>query len=318
MQIRECFKKTKIYIFDRDKCRIFENMSQSVALLMCITKDSTEKEGIFTSRMFREMPLIDTIESCNSDNYLLPRKSTYQDRHRLPKIGERINLRILEKLFSFSSNISNILNNSNNHRLWIRTSGNYWYNAFDKKPYDSSEISEIYVDRIYKDFFLLAVNSSLFYFWVRVYGDGRHMNRDIMEEFPIPSKEVISHNLILIKKIKERFMQKLYSVFESERKRFRTSEIKDEIDLIDLVIGRKFYNLEFYEIVHIINYDWEVRGGNKLNNEIYNLVNKIRKIQKHSSQKTNFLESQIDQLVYELYNLTPQEIPIIEGNKNDV
>lgn len=35
------------------------------------------------------------------------------------------------------------------------------------------------------------------------------------------------------------------------------------------------------------------------------------------SVDTSDLESQIDQLVYELYDLTPEEIAIIEGNSNN-
>ena len=45
------------------------------------------------------------------------------------------------------------------------------------------------------------------------------------------------------------------------------------------------------------------------------LVNSILKIKKQTpTADTTHLESQIDQLVYQLYDLTPEEIKIVEGN----
>ncbi|MCX8034510.1 MAG: BREX-1 system adenine-specific DNA-methyltransferase PglX [Thermodesulfovibrio sp.] len=314
LHIHKSFQKTKIYIFDRDKCRIFENMSQSVAILMCIKKDSDIKEGIYTSRMFREMPDVNSIEISKCDNFIIPIKSGYKSKHRLPKIGEKINQKILEKLFSNSYKVSNIIL-STGQKIWIRTSGNYWYNAFDKKPYDSTEISEIYIDKLYSDFFILLMNSSLFYFWFRIYGDGRHMNRDILEAVPIPSRDIVIRYSSLLSKMIKRFMERLFSVFESDRNRFRTSEVKEEIDLLDLVLCRYIYKLSWQETIHIINYDWEVRGGYKLSSDLMNVIFKILQKQKDCSTDTSSLEKQIDHLVYQLYDLTPEEIEIVEGYK---
>lgn len=48
------------------------------------------------------------------------------------------------------------------------------------------------------------------------------------------------------------------------------------------------------------------------------LVSQILNLKKQDrSADTSHLESQIDQLVYELYDLTPEEIAIIEGNSNN-
>jgi restriction endonuclease S subunit len=54
---------------------------------------------------------------------------------------------------------------------------------------------------------------------------------------------------------------------------------------------------------------------NKLQEEIMALVDQILSA-KNSNQKanTNILEHQIDQLVYQLYGLTSEEIAIVEGN----
>jgi hypothetical protein len=94
---------------------------------------------------------------------------------------------------------------TNGEEVWIRTSGNYWYNSWDKKPYNSTEIKQIFVDPFYKDFFILLINSSLFYFWFRIYGDGRHMNLDILSEMSIPEQNLAKYQ-ILLRKARQRFM----------------------------------------------------------------------------------------------------------------
>lgn len=315
------FEETFIYTFDRDRCRIFENMTQTVSIMKCFNKGNQIKKGIFTSKMFREAPDIHKIEVSNCNDYLLPKNSRYNQEHRLPKIGDEKNRKILEKLLSFNSNIGNIIN-KNGSKIWIRTSGNYWYNAFDRKPYKSMEIKSLFVQGEYTDFLIILTNSSLFYFWFRVYGDGRHMNIDILENFPIPNMEKILQYNFLLSKINKSFMNKLFSVFDNKRNRFLTSKIKSEIDLIDLILGKYFYNLDYGEILYIINYDYEVRGGNKLNESINNIINEIILLKNNNSyyditekqEKVNNLENNLIELICNYYDLTDEEIRIVEEN----
>ncbi|MCG2820378.1 MAG: BREX-1 system adenine-specific DNA-methyltransferase PglX, partial [Candidatus Atribacteria bacterium] len=130
------FRDNYIYTFDRDKCRIFKSMSQSVSILKCFNKRSKQKEGIFTSKFFRDTPNIYNIKLHNCDNFLLPKNSKYSQVHRLPKIGEDSSKQILIKLLRFQNIVKTIIINGDS-KIWIRTSGNYWYNAFDRKPYES-------------------------------------------------------------------------------------------------------------------------------------------------------------------------------------
>ncbi len=315
------FAENYIYTFDRDRCRIFKSMTQTVSIIKCFNKNAPHKKGIYTSRMFRETPDINKIEVTNCNKYLMPKISGYNQKHRLPKIGEKTNRQILDKLLSFNDNVGSIIKNNSGSKIWIRTSGNYWYNAFDKKPYNSAEISLLYMDKDFANFIILLMNPSLFYFWFRIYGDGRHMNMDILESFPLPNREKILKHNILLNKVKERFMNKLFSVFEKEQNRFLTSNIKSEIDLLDLILGKYFYNLDYNEIVHILNYDFEIRGGNKLEKPFIDLVDKILAITKdddyldnpNKQAKVKEYEHQIDKLVYKLYGLTEEEIKIVEG-----
>ena len=304
------FRDSYIYTFDRDKCRIFKSMSQSVSILKCFNKRSKQKEGVFTSKFFRDTPNIYNIKLHNCDNFLLPKNSKYCQVHRLPKIGEDLNKQILIKLLEFKNIVKTITANGDS-KIWIRTSGNYWYNAFDRKPYKSVEIKPLYVDNIFSDFLIILMNSSMFYFWFRIYGDGRHMNIDILENVPLPPRENILKYKNFLTKIKIKFIENLFSVFDKERNRFITSSIKSEIDLLDFILGRYFYNINYQEINYILNYDAEIRGGNQLNITITNLVRKI--IESKDKDKIKEYEHQIDQMVYKLYDLTDDEIEIVEN-----
>ncbi|HOL47768.1 MAG TPA: hypothetical protein PKX90_08845 [bacterium] len=105
-------------------------MTQTVSIIKCFNKNSSDKKDIWTSRMFRETPDVNKIEVTNCDKYLMPKLSGYNQKYRLPKIGEEINRQILEKMLQFNDNVGSIIKNSGS-KIWIRTSGNYWYNAFD-------------------------------------------------------------------------------------------------------------------------------------------------------------------------------------------
>ncbi|MDI6735810.1 MAG: hypothetical protein QME42_06410, partial [bacterium] len=307
------FAENYVYTFDRDKCRIFESMTQTVSIIKCFNKNSPYKKGIFTSRMFRETPDIHSIHVSNVDNLLLPIGAKYSQKHRLPKIGETINIDILNKLLSFKYKAKEAIQDKGGERIWVRTSGNYWYNVWDKEPYKSSEIKPISVKQSYSNFVLLLINSSLFYFWFRLYGDGRHMNFDILNEMPIPEEKFIRRQDRLLTKLSKSLMNSLFSVFDKERDRFLTSNIKDQIDMIDLVLCKYFYGLNYEEILHIMNYDSEVRTGIKLQQPFIALVNQILFLKKSDpNADTSVLEAEIDRLVYELYGLTEEEIKIIE------
>ena len=318
--LRDSFEKIEILSFDRDRCRIFESMTQSVSIMKCFNKNSPVKKGIFTSKMFRDTPDIYQIEVNNCDEFLHPQGITYYSHHRLPKIGERLNLQILRKLLSNKNIVANVIKN-NGRKIWIRTSGNYWYNAFDRKPYNSVEIKSLVVAREYDDFIILLMNTSLFYFWCRIYGDGRHMNMDLLEGFPLPCEELIFQYKVLLSKMRVRFMGKLFSVFDKPRSRFITSQIKDEIDMVDLILGRYFYHLSYSEIMHILNYDSEIRGGCKLPSSFMNIINQILFLTQsedylenpQKQAKVKEYEREIDQLVYKLYGLIEEEIRIVEG-----
>lgn len=259
------FEEAKIYSFDRDKCRIFSTMSQSVSIMICDIKHSNASGKIYTSKFLRTQPEDFTqIETQEANRMLLMDKSiisnNFNEKQRLPKLGDAMLVHILNSLFKNKNNMSDLLQlNQNKVTVWYRNTGNYWYNAWDQKPYDSKDIKSIEVPKEYASFLISVINSSLFYSYLRVYGDGRHLNMDILKSFPIPEYDRIINNSSEIDKMKDRLMVGLSSVFDKSQKKFYTSKIKRVIDECDKLLCT-LYGIDETEYDYIINYDSEIRN----------------------------------------------------------
>jgi len=256
------FKEIYISTFDRDKCRVFNDMSQSISILFAYHKKNLTMQlgKIYTTNFYRIMP-----ENLEDMQYRLV--NTFIEKnigreHRLPKIGDDTIINILNKLNKFNLQVKDVLkqNGIEVDTLWIRLSGNYWYNAWNKKPYESSKIRILNVSKGFKNFLLILVNSSLFYRYFRVYGDGRHMNMDIFEQFPIPNQDKLRIFEQNINSLSSELMKDLFDNFDKTHNRFITSKIKKTIDECDKLLG-KIYDLTEEEVRYIINYDSEIRNS---------------------------------------------------------
>lgn len=254
--LKTAFEKIEVYSFDRDRAVPFEDMSQSVSLVVGYDKGRKKQGQFWTSEFYREMPSTDDLR-------LYPASEFENVLPRLPKVGKELTARVLRKLLSKKTFLASILSEKpleNYEKLYYRTSGNYWYNAWDKKPYESSNVKQIYVAKPFAEFFLLLINSSLFYLWMRVFGDGRQLSADIMNRFPLVEKDLLNHDKLSY--LKDKLMSSLYRVFNAQRERFETSKIKEVIDHVDLYLCG-LYGLDEEETLHVLDYDRQARGGIK-------------------------------------------------------
>ncbi|MCD6284153.1 hypothetical protein J7J12_02775, partial [bacterium] len=263
------FKKTILFTFDRDPVGLFGAMSQSVCIFLSSDYKKDCNGRFYTSKFLRTTrEIVDNIDLVIrnlpvqlANNHLLGDKIgvSFTEKHRLPKIGDKIAVNILNKIKKQPIQIKDIISKKG-EKLIIRTSGNYWYNSFDKKPYESVEIKEIYVENLYyRNFLLVLINSSLFYLFGRIYGDGRHLPIGFLGLFPIPDgKEIINYSKE-IKTLSEKFMEQLFSVFNLKNRQFQSSQIKHSIDRLDKFLA-KIYHFSKEELEYILNYDSCIRN----------------------------------------------------------
>lgn len=302
------FSCVKMATFDRDRCRMFENMTQSVTILTCINKGiaiSEEPHNLFTTQIYRNMPQLDRLSYQCANSFFLGTSigTKISQIHRIPKIGTQPLFHLLDQLKSHfllsQKQIGNwlqpakivpsnkvemeILHEFPNHHsgIWIRISGNYWYNAWNSRPYFGTQIAFLPFkspNSKIEDFLLCLINSSLYYTWFRVFSDGRHMNSDILHAFPLPKNVDTMLDILypFFHIYSQKLMIILFDHFDSSLNRFNSSEIKQYLDVGDILLGI-FYTFSIKEITFIQNFEFEIRGGAKLSLErtkaIYDVLN---------------------------------------------
>lgn len=260
--LKKNFKEIYVSIFDRDRCRIFSSMSQSVSIMFYNEKGHFDG-NFYTSRFYRAMPELTGIEYKKVNGFLLSDNGFTDDfsvSHRLPKLGEDINVQILQKIKDMPATLEGLINlNVKKVKIYLRVSGNYWYNAWDFKPYKSTQIKELIVPEKYRGFIITLINSNLMYFFLRVYGDGRHLNTDILNNFRVPKTDLIDGKLRDFDQMAKKLMDDLRSVYDSKNRRFKTSMVKKTIDQCDGILNG-VYGFTDEEYEYLVRYDNEVRG----------------------------------------------------------
>ncbi len=322
-------------IFDRDKCRLFKDMTQSVSIIQILFKKKRNEDqdkqklkisSIYTTKMYRTFPKFSNLTFQRANEFLLSKTihDNFNEKHRLPKLGDKITIDILNKLKIISESLiyqkssikqigdlisspiiirnieeyekkitSNLINNED--IIWIRISGNYWYNAWNNIPYYGTQIAFcklLFPISGLKEYLLILINSSFYYLWFRIYSDGRHMNSDILKSLVLYEdfQQKISLFESFYKILANYLMKALFFNFDSKHNRFNTSNIKVLIDVCDIFIGYT-YNLSKEEINYIRSYDHEIRGKIQLAKELDNkIIQIINNIQLNGMQKKNLSE----------------------------
>ncbi|MHA1672821.1 MAG: Eco57I restriction-modification methylase domain-containing protein, partial [Promethearchaeota archaeon] len=306
-QLLRKFGITRLATFDRDRCRMFENMTQSVSILQCSekkTRSSNQPEILLSTQIYRELPPLDKLDYQKANSFLLGKSigtSAFQT-HRIPKIGIPAMTQFLKRMAKHYEKSQHqvgdliksptIISSKTQSTaitgkypdpfggFWIRISGNYWYNAWNRPPYYGTQIAFLPLnspDRNVHSFLLGLINSSLYYVWFRIYSDGRHMNSDILRGIPLPNPQQpslqprhhhsFSDTLAKFGNILEvytaKLMEGLFDHFDSGRNRFRTSEIKALLDIGDHIFGIIF-DLSPEDISFIQSFEPTIRGGCKI------------------------------------------------------
>ena len=252
---------------------VFKGVMQRTAITIC-RKDISGAKSVKTSRYIRlteenrnkilsEPPIYDCSEFA------------WDFEDFIPKIGNKFDYQIFKKVVNCEKSLGDILNGKKGVSLFYHDSGeSYWTKLLTYEPKGiregkevrASQWFEIKVNRGYADFVTCAINSTLFYwFWLTI-SDCRHLTQEVLKQFPIPSVETISPDILKqLKGYSQKLMKchKENSYFVEKRKGYKSLEFKVNrckklINEIDRVIG-EIYGLTDEEVGYLIGYDLEMR-----------------------------------------------------------
>ncbi|HEW91187.1 MAG TPA: hypothetical protein ENF81_01410, partial [Thermotogaceae bacterium] len=257
---------------------VFKGVMQRTAITIC-RKDPSEPKKVKTSRYIRlteenRNQILENPPIYDSSNFV------FKFDDFIPKIGNEIDYRIFSKLFSNSMTLGDIIDNKNGVPIYYHDSGeSYWTKALNYEPKGirngqevrASQWFVIKIELKYADFVLCAINSTLFYwFWLTV-SDCRHLTQETIKQFPIPSENAFSSEILgKLKEASSKLMEcyQKNSYYVEKRKgyeslEFKVNRCKKAINEIDRLIGL-IYWLTDEEVEYLVKYDEEMRVEDRL------------------------------------------------------
>lgn len=181
----------------------------------------------------------------------------------------------------------------------------------EKRILSTDTLSLIYdVKEGYDIKYILAILNSKFvnYWFKSIFPSGLHIKINQLKEIPVPKTDFDSQNFFS-KKVDE-IMALTSTLNEELIKSIEIIKSEFGVEKINKNLG-KFYTLSFDEFINESNIKLTITKKeelldyfNKQKEELINLKNKI-----------NILDREIDDMVYKIYRLTPEEITVVENGK---
>lgn len=267
----------KISNYDDRPGKIFEGLehcrSSIILCKKCLTKCATyttgytrwhadQRQGIFTN--------LDYVES-----------STYKTNTAIPKLGNPIELDIMDKLATKAPLGSHIISKSP-YFVSYHDAPQYWIRGMDFQPTflrdgkiaQSVDLKRIYLkDHNTKITTLSVLNSSLFYWYFIKVSDCRHLILSDIKSFPCDIDDLPFTTITKLKHINKKLMASYQKNSHIKNVRmsygnrviqeFKPSMSKHIIDEIDKVLA-PHYGLTSQELKYIQEFDLSYRMGERL------------------------------------------------------
>ncbi|MBZ0182182.1 MAG: Eco57I restriction-modification methylase domain-containing protein [Melioribacteraceae bacterium] len=202
----------------------------------------------------------------------------------VPKLGSKIEEKILKKVLKTDKTISHLLTNHSTNRVYYRTTGGlYWkiFTNFSPKFYingkkgKSSRETFFTVNEKNKDIICIAILSSdLFWWWYTVTSNLRDLNPSDIQGFKFPSSVLEDSSLLNTGKeylndleLNSTMLTRIQKqTGKTKTQSFKIALSKPIIDEIDKILA-EHYGFTEEELDFIINYDIKYRMGKELNGE---------------------------------------------------
>ena len=243
---------------DRPK-RIFESAEQQVSIIGFRKTGSICKQLMSTpiNKRYSDESLWILLDNLKYINAL-----KYVRNGRIPKVGDNIELDILEKLYKVKTELSDIYYR-NSTPIYYRKAGGRYYKVIMKDPTHSAAEGNINVPQKYANLVGASLSSNLFYWFWLIHSDWHNLRTSELAMFPIPYQSYTEKEFEAIGVLYDSYLkdlQKNSKTMKSGLKCFYARKSKSYIDKIDRFIGKK-YGLTDKEIEYIINYDIKYRNS---------------------------------------------------------
>ncbi len=200
----------------------------------------------------------------------------------IPKIGSDSLKHLISKVREKKRSVGDVYHQGGQYQIYYYRSPLYWIRGMDFLPSFESATATRSVHH-FKDFDLAdaslikqvgcLINSSLFYLWFIVYGNGRNVALRDIQTFPCDLGQLSSQQGRILDELFAELMQdyKYHSRVKTRKdgvklQQFYPSHSKPIIDKIDRLLARH-YGFTDAELDFIINYDIKYRMGRGDNEE---------------------------------------------------
>ncbi len=189
----------------------------------------------------------------------------YNRNGRIPKIGEKIELDILSKLYKVKTELSGLYCKTGTP-IYYRKAGGRYYKIIMKTPTFSAAEGSIIIPSKYVNLVGASLSSTLFYWFWLIHSDWHNLRTSELAVFPLPYESFSESDLREIGKLYDQYLDDLNlkcKIMKSGLRCYYARQSKKYIDKIDDFIGKK-YGLTKTEIEFIKNYDSRYRNSDEL------------------------------------------------------
>lgn len=205
-------------------------------------------------------------------------KNTFKNEDTIFKIGEEIDISIINKINSVETPISKLFNNDGLYSSYLSTRLTFWVKCFNNEKLSNEFKKYNFNTKEEALLFTAIMNSSLYYYFWEVVSDEWHITNKELElfkfNFNLMEKEYVNE-LCKLSLDLERDLEnkKVYIGSKQTEYEYRHKNSKLIIDKIDLIL-KKYYRLTDKEYRFILDYNLKYR----MNDEYENYINNRPKI----------------------------------------
>ncbi|MBF2057248.1 MAG: Eco57I restriction-modification methylase domain-containing protein [Cyanobacterium sp. T60_A2020_053] len=283
--LQNCIKSYNLIYassFDIFPSRLFEGAAQRLTILLLNNKHLNNKKFYLTKyyrwRQEERDNLIDILSYQNNDKYI--------HTGWIARITETTTLSIIDKIYSNDKNLKKYILTTSKNPIYIHRIVNNFIKAISFEPYfkkadgtitHSDDFKILNCQDKYIKMLICLLNSSLFYFYWRLHGDGFHCGFKDIEKFTCNLNDMSEDIKLQLNDLSDKLNQdfkknsqikirKQVNTGEIELQTFFISKSKPIIDEIDKILAQH-YGFSDEELDFIINYDIKYRMGKELDSD---------------------------------------------------